>query len=172
MTRIESFQPRRDPAFLDSPAFETCLEIRRQVFVVGQGVPEELEWDGLDEEAEHFLATETETSTTSDPARAIPLGTARMRSVNGFVKAERVAVLETARERGTGRALMRAIERRARTLGLRVIRLNAQVPVIAFYEKLGYRAHGEVFEEAGIAHRAMQKDLAADESADQTVSSA
>ena len=31
-------------------------EIREQVFVVEQDVPVELEWDGLDEKAEHFLA--------------------------------------------------------------------------------------------------------------------
>src|SRR5204862_77624 len=37
--------------------------------------------------------------------------------------------------------------------------LNAQLPVLAFYERLGYRAEGPEFLEAGIPHRAMRKPL-------------
>jgi predicted GNAT family N-acyltransferase len=33
--------------------------------------------------------------------------------------------------------------------------LHAQVPVIEFYEKLGFRCVGAVFDEAGIPHRKM-----------------
>src|SRR5206468_725759 len=43
--------------------------------------------------------------------------------------------------------------------GLRELVLNAQVAVIAFYERLGYRVEGPEFLEAGIPHRAMRKPL-------------
>jgi predicted GNAT family N-acyltransferase len=136
-----------------SPDFEACLEIRHEVFVEGQQVPAELEFDGLDRDAEHFLAF------ADDPEGAAALGTARMRVVNGMAKAERIAVLDRARGLGLGRALVEAIESRAREQGLPAIRLNAQVAVIPFYEKSGFIAEGEVFVEANIDHRAMTKRL-------------
>jgi predicted GNAT family N-acyltransferase len=37
--------------------------------------------------------------------------------------------------------------------------LDAQVHAVAFYENLGYAPYGEVFMEAGIPHRRMEKDL-------------
>lgn len=128
-----------------------CHDLRRRVFVDEQGVDEALEWDGLDERAEHFLAR-------SEPDGA-PLGTARMRVVEGDAKAERVAVLPRDRSSGVGRALMEALEDRARALGCPRVLLNAQVRVVAFYRRLGYEASGPVFDSAGIDHRAMSKRL-------------
>jgi predicted GNAT family N-acyltransferase len=130
-----------------------CLEIRRVVFTLGQGVPEDLELDGLDESAEHLLAWKI------DAGEATPVGVARMRRSDRNAKAERVGVLESQRDHGVGRALMHAIELRARDLEREAIALHAQVGVISFYEKLGYEAHGEVFDEAGINHRSMRKFL-------------
>jgi predicted GNAT family N-acyltransferase len=37
--------------------------------------------------------------------------------------------------------------------------LHAQVQALPFYEKAGFRAEGEVFDEAGIPHRRMRKAL-------------
>jgi predicted GNAT family N-acyltransferase len=128
---------------------EVCLAIRREVFVQGQEVPEELEIDGLDPECTHFLAR----------VDGNPVGTARLREVKGEAKAERVAVLASWRGYGIGRRLMEATEGEARASGLPGMVLNAQVSVIPFYEGLGYRAEGEVFLEAAIDHRTMRKDL-------------
>ena len=105
------------------------------------------------DDAEHFLAWHVGGGTE------VPVGTARMRHVDGKAKAERVAVLESERGLGVGRALMNAIEARARAAGLQAVGLHAQVTVIPFYEKLGYTASGEIFEEAGIDHRSMTKKL-------------
>ena len=74
--------------------FETCLEIRREVFVRGQQIPEEIEVDGLDPGCIHILAR----------LQGIAVGTARLREVDGQAKAERVAVLATSRRLGLGRA--------------------------------------------------------------------
>jgi predicted GNAT family N-acyltransferase len=128
---------------------ETCLAIRRRVFVQGQGVPEAIEIDGLDPGCAHFLA--------QDGARAV--GTARLREVDGAAKVERVAVLESERGRGIGRVLMRALEAEAGARGLGEVVLNAQEAVIPFYERLGYASEGERFFEADIPHRRMRKRL-------------
>jgi predicted GNAT family N-acyltransferase len=124
-----------------------CRDIRREVFVDEQRVPLHEEMDAYDARATHFLAL----------LDGEPVGTARLRTLpDGTPKAERVAVRKAWRRHGIGRALMRALEDAAR--GPELV-LNAQVPVIAFYERLGYRAEGPVFDEAGIPHRAMRKTL-------------
>ena len=124
-----------------------CIEVRREVFVVGQDVPETLEVDGLDPECIHFIAT------VEDKA----VGTARLRFVDGSAKAERVAVLETARGLHLGHRLMDALEAEARRRGHQEVVLSAQVPVISFYERRGYRAEGPVYKDAGIDHRTMRR---------------
>lgn len=153
--RIEHLPPGAADSNDSSPAYRTCREIRRRVFVDGQSVPIEIEFDDLDPDAEHFLAFGGGESDESP----IALGTARMRIVNGAAKAERIAVLEEARGSGLGRALMESIESHARQAGLESVRLDAQIQAAGFYEKLGYLAEGEVFIEAGIDHLRMTKRL-------------
>ena len=132
-------------------------EIRRRVFVEEQRVAPEEEWDSHDEAGAptlHFVA--------HDGERA--LGCARLRAVDDAAKIERVAVLRESRTHGLGRALMEAAETAAWRRGERRLVIHAQVAVIPFYERLGWRALGPEFDEAGIAHRKMEKtDSAAPE---------
>lgn len=125
-----------------------CLAIRREVFIIGQDVPEDLEVDGLDEESIHFLCE----------VAGRPVGTARLRPMQGAGKVERVAVLEAHRGRGLGKAIMEQLHLEADRRGLTRLKLNAQEPVVGFYEDLGYTAIGERFMEAGIPHRAMVRE--------------
>ena len=122
-----------------------CLSIRREVFIVGQDVPEDLEVDGLDPECTHFLCTR----------EGRPVGTARLRDVQGAGKVERVAVLASERGRGLGRQLMLALHAEPMRRRLPKLKLNAQAAVVGFYEDLGYESVGERFMEAGIEHQAM-----------------
>ncbi len=126
---------------------ELCRRVRHEVFVLGQGVPEDLEVDGLDPGCTHFVAR----------LEARVIGTARLRDADGNAKAERVAVLETARGAGAGRALMQVLEAEARARGYSCVILSAQEAVIPFYERLGYALESERFFEAGIPHRKMRK---------------
>ena len=48
-----------------------------------------------------------------------------------------------------------------RERGLRVVALSAQTHALGFYERLGYAAHGPVFDDAGLPHRWMTKVLTA-----------
>jgi len=126
---------------------ETCFALRRRVFVDEQGVPADEEVDAHDAGATHWLAW----------GRDRALGTARARAVDGWAKAERVAVVGAARGAGVGRALMDAVEDWARCAGLRGVVLHAQAGAIPFDRALGYREEGPVFEEAGIPHRVMRR---------------
>lgn len=138
-----------EAALVGLESLPTCLGIRRTVFVEGQDVPEELEVDGLDDRCVHALVR----------VDGAPVGTARMRTVDGAAKVERVAVLGERRGLGLGRALMEVLEAEAMRQGLGKAKLNAQTAVIPFYERLGYTAYGEEFMDAGIPHRAMVKPL-------------
>lgn len=133
-------------------SLETAFTVRREVFIEGQDVDEEIEMDGKDGDAIHFVITKT----TSEE----PIGTARLRIPEaGIAKPERVAVREQYRGDGVGRKLMDLIESEAREQGCTRAILHAQTRVVPFYEKLGYEITSEEFEEAGIPHVEMEKEL-------------
>jgi predicted GNAT family N-acyltransferase len=139
---------------LRSPAeIERAFAIRRHVFVEEQGVGQALEFDGLDDEARHLLA-----SLDGEPA-----GTLRIRLLEeGRVgKIERVAVLAAQRRHRVGHALMVAALDLVRAQGAREARVHAQTVMQKFYAGLGFVAIGDEFEEDGIAHVAMRMPLAA-----------
>jgi predicted GNAT family N-acyltransferase len=136
-----------------------ALAIRRSVFIEEQGVPESEEIDEHDRDpaavtsAVHMLARLEECAVgTGRLLLSYPPGT------NAHIG--RVAVLAEWRRSGVGTAVMRALEGAARQRGFAGITLAAQLPAIAFYERLGYTARGDVFLDARIEHRWM--DLAFD----------
>ena len=122
-----------------------AFAIRMRVFVREQRVPAAIELDRDDDRAIHFLAT-------SD-GKAV--GTARVVPHHGSAKIGRMAVLKSYRGKGVGKKLLQRAVATAKKLGARTIYLHAQVPVIEFYEKLGFRCVGPVFDEAGIPHPKM-----------------
>jgi predicted GNAT family N-acyltransferase len=152
-TLVES-EARHGEAERRTHLLKQARQIRHTVFVEEQSISPGIEWDGLDDEAEHFVVWR-ETG-----AGRQALGTARLRVQNGAAKAERVAVRGEARGTGLGRVLMKAIEARARVLKLEEVHLHAQVAVERFYTRLGYMAYGDPFLEAEIAHRSMSLPLA------------
>jgi predicted GNAT family N-acyltransferase len=128
-------------------AGERLRAIRECVFIREQGVPEELEWDGLDGECIHLLAE-------TGPGDAI--GTVRLLA-DGHIG--RMAVLKEWRGRGVGSALLlRSIEL-ARDMGLCRVVLNAQTTALGFYRKAGFKASGGEFMDAGIPHHRMELAL-------------
>jgi len=139
-----------------------AIEVRKAVFVEEQGVPEELELDGKDDEAVHFVAyAEGESSgESSGDADRLPVGVGRLREVGDRTgKVERIAVLADYRGEGVGRAIMAELEATAAERGLSELVMHAQTPVEAFYRDLGYETTSEEFEEAGIPHVEMEKSL-------------
>jgi predicted GNAT family N-acyltransferase len=58
-----------------------------------------------------------------------------------------------------GRALTDFAEDWAKTNGYKLITLNARMPAVPFYSRLGYEVVGEEFIEVTIPHLAMRKEL-------------
>ena len=139
---------------------EQVRAVRREVFVVEQNVPEELEYDEYDATSVHVLAV---------GADGAALGTGRLifgeealkltGGVEGRVLLGRLAVLAAARGTGLGVELVRAIEAAGRERGEVEVELHAKVRALGFYERLGYVAEGPVFDDAGIPHRTMTRVL-------------
>lgn len=127
-----------------------AFAVRRDVFIDEQGVDTAEEFDGKDDSAIHFVSY----------VDSEPVGTLRVRFPDPAVaKVERVAVLKQYRRRGFGRRLMAAAEAHASEQRCRQVVLHAQTAVEAFYEQLGYETVSGVFDEAGIPHVKMRKQL-------------
>ncbi|WP_304454249.1 GNAT family N-acetyltransferase [Nocardiopsis sp. YSL2] len=141
----------------DARDLAAVFVIRGAVFVAEQEVPIEEEWDGRDPAADQFLAL----------LDGVPVGTVRLvdqgaadggpGGVSGLLG--RLAVLPKGRGAGTGAALVKAVEERARERGFSSVELHAQTHALGFYERLGYTAHGEEFLDAGIPHLHMVRRL-------------
>ncbi|MFH8380936.1 GNAT family N-acetyltransferase [Kitasatospora sp. NPDC018058] len=135
-------------------------DVRREVFIVEQNVPEELEYDEYDRTSVHLLAV---------AADGAALGTGRLifgeqalkltGGVEGRVLLGRLAVVAAARGTGLGAELVRAIEAAGLERGAVEVELHAQVQALGFYERLGYVAEGPVYDDAGIPHRTMTRAL-------------
>ena len=128
----------------DAPRLGT---VRQAVFIDEQGVPEALEWDEHDAASVHWLAASDD---------GTPIGCARLLP-DGHIG--RMAVLPAWRGRGVGRALLAAVVRTAKRRGHATLGLSAQTHAAAFYAQAGFVAVGDEYEEAGIAHVAMRKNL-------------
>lgn len=130
----------------DTRDIATCRALRRSVFIEEQGVSEAVEVDDLDDEAIHLLAS----------LNGKPIGSARLLTLGETGKIGRVCILPEARGTGLGAALMRAAIDRFRAVpGVKKVKLGAQTHALGFYERLGFTAIGDDFDEAGIAHREM-----------------
>jgi predicted GNAT family N-acyltransferase len=133
----------------DRPQMEQAWAIRRTVFIEEQHVPEEIEMDEDDAHAFHALAVDGNT----------PVGCGRMVTHDGYVKIGRMAVLSERRGEGIGRSILEYLMERARQRGIGRAVLHAQLTAEGFYLKNGYIPEGELFEEAGITHRLMFREL-------------
>jgi predicted GNAT family N-acyltransferase len=75
------------------------------------------------------------------------------------VKMRQVVVEPTLQRSGVGRVLVAYSETIARQRGYQYMVLNARDTAIPFYERLGYLTEGQPFEEVGIPHHSMTKQL-------------
>jgi predicted GNAT family N-acyltransferase len=122
---------------------ELLRQVREQVFVEEQGIPQEMEWDDDDVMAYHLIALDAE-------QRAI--GTVRLL---GSGQIGRMAVLPEWRKRGVGADLLKRLLERAETTGMQHIFLHAQEGTEEFYAKAGFSPLGDPFYEVDIPHRKM-----------------
>ena len=130
---------------LTTEEFFRICEVREQVFVLEQKITLCAELDEQDLHSTHIMLTEG--------GRIVAY--ARCYSEEGGAHIGRV--LTTVRGKGYGLEVMKtAIAHCREVLGCKHIIIHAQVQVIGFYEKLGFRVTSDLFDECGIMHRTME----------------
>ena len=134
---------------LESSVYKDALALRKEVFIMEQGVSLELEVAG-EKGPLYFTGYLDE----------LPVATARAFEEEPCVwHIQRVAVKKEHRGQGLASELLNGIEVSARDHKINTLTLGAQDQAQAFYKKLGYQVVGEGFMEAGIAHHRMDKSL-------------
>jgi predicted GNAT family N-acyltransferase len=124
-----------------------ALSVRIAVFVDEQGISREDEIDEYDDVAVHAVGY----------AGGAPVAAGRLVLMDGYGKIGRMAVLKEHRGTGAGAQVLEALEREGVARGLRVFKLSAQLTARGFYDRAGYAAAGDVYDEVGIPHIAMEK---------------
>jgi YbgC/YbaW family acyl-CoA thioester hydrolase len=127
--------------------------IRTAVFIEEQGIPMQMEWDEADPDPGCIHAV-------AYNRFGQPLATGRLlEHVPGVAKIGRMAVAQTMRSSGVGRSVLDALMKTAREHGYREAVLHAQTSAAAFYSRAGFVPRGVMFEEVGIPHIEMVRNL-------------
>lgn len=126
-----------------------AFDIRKSVFIEEQHVPINIERDGADEHAIHFIGYENHH----------PVAASRLRFEKTYGKLERICVLQEHRGKSYGIILIKEMEKTIVENNFSQARLNAQAHAQTFYESLGYHVISEPFLDAGILHVTMVKQL-------------
>lgn len=127
--------------YSDTDLMDQAFNIREQVFIREQGVPEDLEKDSFDREAVHYILFD----------QGKPIATGRRRTTDKGIKLERFAVLSDYRNKGIGSEVLKFVLKDLKSTHS-TIYLNSQLKAVPFYERHGFIKSGDPFMEAGIKH--------------------
>ncbi len=126
--------------------YELLTMIREKVFIEEQEVTSQLEWDGMDKDAIHFLAFKDKKG----------VGYARAFVIQNRMQLGRMAVLKEYRGEGIGSALIETAMTLAKLNQLSGIYISAQCHAIDFYKKFGFEVTSDIYLDAEIPHRDMK----------------
>lgn len=136
---------------LQSQTYNDALMIRQTVFVGEQQVPAEIEIDDKEASCLHIVTYNNDGN---------PIATGRLYPLDNHIyKVQRVAVLKEERGNSYGSQLMQGIEQIAADKGATRIQLGAQNQALPFYQQLGYHVIGDEYEDAGIPHHDVEKEI-------------
>lgn len=117
----------------------SSLYIRMNVFVLERGLALEDEFDENDTQKTKYAVMFDENQ---------PIATARSLSENEeILRIGRVATLKKYRGQKYGSEVFLALENLAKTENYKKILVHAELTAAPFYEKLGYKRHGEIYKE-------------------------
>jgi len=125
----------------DKKLAKLAFQIRQEVFVIGQNVDPELEYDEFEDISQHYLVFENDT----------PVATARWRKTEKGIKLERFSLLKKYRNKGIGTILLKKVMQDILPLNKNIY-LHSQVLAVNLYLREGFKISGEKFMEAGIEH--------------------
>ena len=131
---------------------QKAFAIREEVFVVEQQVPANEEFDEYEEESHHFVALDQAGN---------PVGSARWRFTNKGIKLERFAVKKSLRGKGLGSKIVEAALEDITALAEKgtYLYMHSQLDAVPLYAKFGFQKEGDQFDECGIMHYLMWKEL-------------
>jgi predicted GNAT family N-acyltransferase len=129
-----------------SPIANLAFALRREVFVIEQKVPEEIEHDADDLTATHIVGI----------SEGAVVATLRILWKPDYAKIGRVAVAASHRGRGLGARMIGFAIAHAKSKDQPSCYLESQADKTGFYEKLGFTAYGDEFMDAGIPHLKMR----------------
>ncbi len=129
--------------------YELLTMIREKVFIEEQKVTSQLEWDGMDKDAIHFLAFKDKKG----------VGCARAFVIQNRMQLGRMAVLKKYRGEGIGSALIEIAMTLAKLNQLSGIYISAQCHAINFYKKFGFEVTSDIYLDVEIPHRDMKLDF-------------
>lgn len=127
-----------------------AIKIRTKVFMEEQGFVQE--FDDIDKKAYHLIIYEDNQ----------PVANGRLFKddiqENAYIIG-RLAVMKNYRNRHLGSKLIKLLEEQVKILNGKKISLSAQCQAKQFYEKLGYKASGDVYLDEACPHIHMEKFL-------------
>ncbi|WP_420575992.1 GNAT family N-acetyltransferase [Ekhidna sp.] len=129
-----------------------AFTIREEVFVVEQQVAAAEEFDEFEEESHHFVALDENDN---------PIGSARWRYTDRGIKLERFTAKKTWRGKGLGTAIVKAVldDISEKADKGTYLYMHAQLPAVPLYLKFGFQTKGDQFDECGIMHYLMWREL-------------
>jgi predicted GNAT family N-acyltransferase len=137
----------------DRMELEAALDLREAVFCDEQGV----DLEGPDGDRDGFDDTAVQLVAVSLDAEVV--GTCRVVVAGTRGRFGRLCVRHDHRRQGLAAALLAEAEREARAAGCTAMGLHAQTDALALYDHAGYSPYTEPFDEAGIEHVGMEKEL-------------
>ena len=136
-----------------TPAFDQALSLRNDILRVPLNLHFEVE-DISEEWDSYHLGYFNEHGHLVGCLTLKPL-------TDGEIKMRQVAVKASIQKQGIGKALVQASEEFCIDCHFTKIILHARKDAVQFYKKLSYKTIGKMFEEVGIPHYKMYKNMTA-----------
>ena len=137
--------------FFSSAEYEGAKRVREEALRLPLGMrlsPRDVEGE---REQIHFAALDE---------RGSVVGTVILKPLSaGLVKLRQMAVAPSLQKSGIGRKLVELALQTARARDFKVMELHSRMSARGFYEKLGFKAEGEVFTESTLPHVKMTLNL-------------
>ncbi len=125
---------------------EDALYVRKKVFVEEQNVPIDIEQDAYDTQSINLILYVDEK----------PVATGRIYHDAKTFRLGRICVLKEFRGQYLGDLLVRLLLVKVFSFSPSVVKIDAQMPTVAFYEKYGFKVISQPFEtQSGITHVTM-----------------
>ncbi len=118
--------------------------VREEVFVKGQNIPKEEEYDAKDIDCEHIVIYDNNN----------PIATGRI-VYDGKYHLGRIAVLEQYRGKKVATTLLKEMIKHLEDKGVYEIHLSSQLYVLELYKKVGFKDYGDIYLDCDIEHKSM-----------------